>query len=91
MVPYFCVVGRASSFWPLNLLYNSNLLGKGIQVYLKKVNTNSIAFYDTPQVRTLYIDQENRVTKTSLAGGKDGERPMDVEMLLFSRAYQGYG
>lgn len=47
MVPYFCVVGKASSFWPLNLLYNSNLLGKGIQVYLKKkINTNSTAFYE---------------------------------------------
>lgn len=44
MVPYFCVVGKASSFWPLNLLYNSNLLGKGIQVYLK--NTNNSAFYE---------------------------------------------
>lgn len=44
MVPYFCVVEKASSFWPLNLLYNSNLLGKGIQVYLKKI-TNSTAFY----------------------------------------------
>lgn len=46
MVPYFCVVGKASSFWPLNLLYNSNLLGKGIQVYLKNMNTNNSAFYE---------------------------------------------
>lgn len=44
MVPYFCVVGKASSFWPLNLLYNSNLLGKGIQVCLKNMNTNNSAF-----------------------------------------------
>lgn len=44
MVPYFCVVEKASSFWPLNLLYNSNLLGKGIQVYLKNMNTNNSVF-----------------------------------------------
>lgn len=46
MVPYFCVVGKASSFWPLNLLYNSNLLGKGIQVYLKNMNANNSEFYE---------------------------------------------